>query len=153
MTASREPIFQALFAKGQGVAWTDPVTGAPATWQVARRRISTPDQIGADEQPALLQAETDETIAQATRMPARRILTAAWVIYLKPYDAPASTGPLLNTVMDAVETAFAPDDVSGEACTLGGLVVHAWIDGVVFKDPGDLDQQAMLIVPIKLLVP
>jgi hypothetical protein len=56
-------------------------------------------------------------------------------------------------VLDAVDAAFAPDDLSGEACTLGGLVIHAWIDGAVFKDAGDLDQQAMLIVPIKLLVP
>lgn len=153
MTMSRDPIFQALFALGQAIAWTDPVTGQPGQWQMTRRRLSTPDQIGADEQPALLQAETEETIAQLTKMPSKRILTAAWVIYLKPYEAPSSTGPLLNTVLDAVDAAFAPDDLSGEACTLGGLVIHAWIDGAVFKDAGDLDQQAMLIVPIKLLVP
>lgn len=153
MTPTREAVFEALFTLGQTIAWTDPATGQPSTWQTLRRRISTPDQIGADAQPALLQAETDETISQVTRMPSKRILSAAWVVYLKPYDAPAPTGPLLNAALDAVEAAFAPDDVSGEACTLGGLVVHAWIDGVVFKDAGDLDQQAMLVVPIKLLLP
>jgi hypothetical protein len=153
MTTTREQIFAALFALGQNIAWTDPVSGEVGGWSVTRRRISTPDQIGADDQPALLQAEANEQFIQVTRMPSKRTFSAAWVIYLRSYDAPAPTGPLLNAVMDAVEAAFAPDDLSGEACTLGGLVTHCWIDGTVFKDPGDLDQQAMLVVPIKLLVP
>jgi hypothetical protein len=151
--STREQIFTALFTLGQGVSWVDPVSGNVVTWATTARRIKTPDQIGVDDQPALLQAEANESFSQITKMPSKRTLSAAWVIYLRAYDAPAPTGPLLNAVMDAVEGAFAPDDLSGEACTLGGLVTHCWIDGTVFKDPGDLDQQAMLVVPIKLLVP
>ena len=37
--------------------------------------------------------------------------------------------------------------------TLGGLVHHCFIDGKVFKDPGDLDGQALIIVPITVLAP
>lgn len=150
---TREPIYQALFAAGQAITWADPLSGASTTWSTSARRIRTPDQIGADEQPALLQAESDEVVSQATRMPSKRILTAAWVIYLKPYEAPQPTGPLLNAVLDAVETAFAPDSAIADTFTLGGLVTHCWIDGTIFKDPGDVDGQAMLIVPIRILVP
>jgi hypothetical protein len=150
---TREQIFSALFALGQGVNWADPVSGDVTTWSTTSRRIQTPDQIGIDGQPALLQAESDEQFSQVTKMPSKRTFSAAWVIYLKPYDAPDPTGPLINTVMDAVEAAFAPDDVVNGVCTLGGLVAHCWIDGTVFRDPGDLDQQAMLVVPIKMLAP
>ena len=37
--------------------------------------------------------------------------------------------------------------------TLGGLVHHCYIDGSVFKDPGDIDAQAMMVIPILMLVP
>ena len=37
--------------------------------------------------------------------------------------------------------------------TLGGLVHHCWISGKVFKEQGDLDGQALLVVPIAILVP
>jgi len=35
--------------------------------------------------------------------------------------------------------------------TLGGMVSHCRIDGQVMKDPGDLDGDALLWVPLKIL--
>jgi hypothetical protein len=37
--------------------------------------------------------------------------------------------------------------------TLGGLVHHCFISGRIFKDPGDIDDQGMIVIPIKVLVP
>ena len=151
--ATREPIFAALYARGCAITWTDPVSQAPATWGFKARRLATADQIGAYPQPAFMQGEGPETFSQVSRMPSKRLLSVSWLIYLRAYSAPDPTGPLINAVMDGVEAALAPDDPINSVCTLGGLVSHAWIDGDVFKDAGDLDGQAMLICPIKLLIP
>lgn len=149
---SRESIFQALFALGQAITWDDPVTGQPTTWRTMQRRIQTPDQIGSDAQPAFMQADANEAFAQVRGLPSKRTMAANWVIFLKAYDAPQPTSPLINTVLDAVELALQPDQAS-DTCTLGGQANHVWIEGEAFKDPGDLDGQALIIVPIRILVP
>ena len=54
----------------------------------------------------------------------------------------------INSVLDAIDAALAP---SGEARqTLGGLVSHCRVDGTVMRDPGDLDGDGMVIVPISI---
>ena len=55
-------------------------------------------------------------------------------------------------ILDAVQALFPADDPD-RVQTLGGLVHHCFISGKLFKDPGDLDGQALIIVPIKILVP
>ena len=57
----------------------------------------------------------------------------------------------LNGLLDAVEAALNPFPL--EAQTLGGLVTHCWIDGSTDYHPGDLDGQAIAVVPVKVLVP
>ena len=144
MIPEREPAMLALFALASQVRWSG------QQFLYMDRRIRTPDQIGSDQQPACLQGEYNETFVQVARLPYKRILSASWVIYHKP--PPTGGASANNAIMDAVQWVFRADDPSG-TCTLGGLVYHAHIDGEVFKDPGDLDDQGMLIVPIKLLLP
>ena len=57
-----------------------------------------------------------------------------------------------NLILDAIQAVFPSNDPDLRQ-TLGGLVHHCFISGKVFKDPGDLDNQALIIVPIKILVP
>jgi hypothetical protein len=149
---TREPIFAALFALGQTIGWTDPESGAPAGFGYSNRRIQTSDQIPPELMPALLQGVGPEEFKPAPGLPPKRILSANWLIYYKPYLTPLTTDPLTNAILDGVEAAFAPDSLSGNV-TLGGLVAHAWIEGEVFKAAGDLNDQAMIVVPIKLLIP
>lgn len=149
---TREQIFGALFALAPAVSW-----GAPAqSFAYTSRRVKLWDDL--PDQPALCQAEHEETIQQATRLPYRRQFNAAWMVFHtagKDRSAvPASTS---NAILDAIEAAFAPAPADPGYLdgrnTLNGLVHHCWINGKVFKDPGDLDGQALLIVPISLLVP
>jgi hypothetical protein len=56
-----------------------------------------------------------------------------------------------NAILDAIEAAFRPA-LPGARQTLGGLAYRAFIDGTIHKDNGDLDGQAMLIVPINAVV-
>jgi hypothetical protein len=62
---------------------------------------------------------------------------------------------LLNNVMDAFDAAFAlsGSDLLVGRNTLGGMVYNCRIDGKALKDPGDIDGDALLIVPIKLILP
>ena len=57
----------------------------------------------------------------------------------------------LNYLMDAVVAALNPFPL--EAQTLGGLVTHCWVEGKIDMHPGDLDGQAIAIIPVKILVP
>ncbi len=156
--ATREDIFSALFAlvsTGDGgpgtIGW-----GAGETLAYTSRRVRLWDDLPA--QPALCQAEHDETFAQATRLPFKRRLTASWLIFHKagaePAAVPAQTS---NALLDAIEALFTPSPgdpgFPDQRLTLGGLVHHCFIDGKLFKDPGDLDGQGLIIVPITLLVP
>jgi hypothetical protein len=149
---TREPIFAALFALGQTITWTDPETQESMGFGYSNRRIQTSDQIPAELMPVLLQGVGPEEFRVLPGLPPKRTLSANWLIYYKPQASPFTTDPLTNAIVDGVEAAFVPDGLTGTV-TLGGLVAHAWIEGEVFKAGGDLNDQAMIVVPIKLLIP
>ena len=148
MTPDRETLFAALFALSANVRW-----GAGTGFEHRARRLRHWDDLAA--QPALCQAEHDEEIKSKPGLPYRRVLTASWVVYHRAGADPAATpASANNAILDAVETALAPPPYApDERQTLGGLVHHCFIDGKVFKDPGDLDGQALMIVTIRLLAP
>lgn len=155
---TREDIFSALFSlvsTGEGgpgtVAW-----GAGQGLAYTSRRVRLWDDL--PTQPALCQAEHDETFAQATRLPFRRTLSASWLIFHQAGADPAAVPTQSsNALMDAIEVLFAPAPADpgfpDQRLTLGGLVHHCFINGKVFKEPGDLDGQALIIVPITILAP
>jgi hypothetical protein len=129
---SAETIYQALFDLAAGLTWSP--GGALA---FSARRVKTFEDLPA--QPALCQAETDESVTQVTGQPAITTLGASWLIYHqagKDDDAiPAST---TNAILEAVKA----------------LLVHkCWIEGRIQKFQGDLDGQTLIVVPIKILVP
>ena len=153
---AREDIFNALFAlvssgEGQGgvVQWAD----GGAFVFTSRRVKDFSDLTG--QQPALCQAEHSESINQTTKLPYTRTFKVKWVIY---HQAGANSGSVPSTtnnnILDALEAAIAPPPYQQDECqTLGGLVYHCFVDGEVFRDPGDLDGQALMIVPITILAP
>ena len=147
MTA-REDVFQALFALAGSLSWGAPPSGFAFT----SRRVALWDDLGG-EQPALCQAEHDEQIEQTTGLPPKLTLNASWLIYQNAgADPTAVPATINNQILDAVQAAF-PDPAGDQVQTLGGLVSKCWINGRIFKDPGDLDGQGLIIVPIQILVP
>ena len=86
-------------------------------------------------------------------MESKTILSASWLIYHDAGKDPEATpATQSNLILDAIQALFPADDPDNVQ-TLGGLVHYARISGKVFKDPGDLDGQALIIVPISILVP
>lgn len=156
----RELIFNTLFSLTEGVTWNVGTSNAPIYRSFASRtrRIQLFSDVPDKEQPWLGQSEHSENITQISRMPYKATLNAQWIVYhvagKQPKATPTSTN---NLILDALQNAIAPkvtdEGYPDERNTLGGLVYHCYIEGEVFKDPGDIDNQAMLIVPIKILVP
>ena len=141
-----EPIYQALFDLTAGLSWPG---GAIA---FASRRVKTFADLPA--QPALCQAESDETVAQVTGQPAITTLSASWLIFHQAgRDDDAIPAQTTNAILAAVRALFVDPTDPAFAQTLGGLVHKCWIDGRIQKFQGDLDGQTLIVVPIKVLVP
>lgn len=142
---NREPIYQALFNLVAGMNWNG------STFAFSARRVFTFSNLPSS--PAFCQAEHDENIIASTNMPSRNTLGASLLFYhtagLDPATIPAST---TNAMLDALDALLDNED-EGFRQTLGGLVHSAAISGRVFKEHGDLDGQALIIVPIRILVP
>ena len=141
MTAPRETIYAALFARLGGVAG----------FVTASRRLRHWSDVAPAEQPALFQVQRGETLTERRGLPPRRQSAVELFLYVNtagdPGTAPAQR---LNPILDAIEAALAPDPVSNVQ-TLGGLVTHAWIAGRIETDEGVLGDQAVAIVPVEIL--
>lgn len=158
--ASREEIFAALFALTQGVQWNigtqmDPVM---VGFEERSRVVKLFSDVPAKDQPWIGQAEHGEKIAQKTNLPYRRVYSAKWIIYHRAPDQPNQIGVTWNNlIVDALEACMAPKPGDpgflDRRNSLSGRVYHCFIDGEVFKDPGDIDKQALIVVPISILVP
>ena len=142
-----ETIYAALFALTADLAWSG--SGALA---FSSRRVKTFEDLPA--QPALCQAETDETMTQVTSQVAVTTLGASWLIYHQAgKDDDAVPAQTTNAILTAVRGLFVDPTDPDFAQTLGGLVHKCWIEGRIQKFQGDLDGQTLIVVPIKILVP
>jgi hypothetical protein len=142
-----ESIYQALFGLASGLAW--PGGGALA---FSSRRVKTFEDLPA--QPALCQAETEETVVQVTSLQSITTLGASWLIYHQAgKDGGAVPAQTTNAILAAVKALFVDPTEPTFAQTLGGAVHKCWIEGRIQKFQGDLDGQTLIVVPIKILVP
>jgi hypothetical protein len=141
----------AVFALIQNMTFSSPINGASA-WVTTSNRLKLFADVAADQQPAaylVTHREVDEY--RGLGLLRRRLELGVWC-YCRS-DSQAG-GPLLDTMMESFEAAFnVADDPSHNTNTLGGLVYWCRIEGRVFKDPGDLDNQTLLIVPIVVEMP
>lgn len=105
-------------------------------------------------QPALfLRHVSDETKHQGIGMPGFVTMECeAWLYANGGKDEDAVPETELNDLLDAVEAAIAPPPGT-DTQTLGGIVLHAFIEGTTKMHPGDIGGQAIAVVPIKVIVP
>lgn len=157
---TREQVFKALFNRTNGVQWNIGTQDTPKMvgFQKRTRRIALFSDVPSPQQPWLGQAEHGERSAQTTNLPYRRVWNAQWMVYHRAGDIPNFEPTIWNNlIIDALEAALAPSVTDpgffDRRNTLSGLVHHCFIDGEIFKDPGDIDNQAMIIIPITLLIP
>jgi hypothetical protein len=154
MQLNREPIWAAFFA----LLFPALTQGSGGPFISVSRRARNYTQVTPVEQPALYLIERRETASAKNRgLPTIWHLHGEIYIYarneLNQVAAGSGGGQVLNPLIDAVEGAINPGTVPGMIQTLGGLVSRAFIDGDVQVDEGNLDNQAVAIIPIHIIGP
>lgn len=134
-----------------GMSFASPINGV-MTWRTVSNRLRLWADVSADQQPAaflVTHREIDEY--RGLGLLRRRLELGVWCYSRSDSDFGQ---PQLDMMMEAFEAAFIkPDDPSTNSSTLGGLVYWIRIEGKVFKDPGDIDNQTLLIVPLVCEMP
>jgi hypothetical protein len=119
------------------------------------RRLKLWNDVSTSARPACFLFEGGEDVYSWTETArVKRIIEVRLFIYLSAKDGSVVGAALLNEVMDALDAALVPkgaDELVGRN-TLGGAVHHCLIEGKVLKDPGDLDGDALLVVPVKIVL-
>ena len=136
----REPIYVALFALLQGI---------PGVVTVSRK-LKHWNDVPAEAQPALFQAQRSEVHQVVTGAPNKALLTLDLYVYVRTTgdDSPSTK---LNNVLDGIFTALAPSPINGR--TNLGIAGVEWvkIEGTIETDEGTLGDQAVAIVPVHIL--
>ena len=107
-------------------------------------------------QPAIFVRHVGDHYApRGTGLPPKVVMDCeAWLYSNAGKDSLAVPGAALADLLDMVEALLKPAaGAPSRAQTLGGAVVHAWIEGKIDVHPGDLDGQAIAVVPISILCP
>lgn len=139
---TREQVMLALF----NIAITTPGLATTGRRLIDWRQVA--------DQPALFTRHiSDEYLPRRTGMPPRVVMKTEVVLYSNAGQDPDTAPEIaINNLIDAFEIVIqAPP--GRESQTLGGQVTHAWIEGEIMIWPGDLNGQAIAIVPVHVLVP
>lgn len=154
---NREAIFTTLWALNEACTFNmNSGDGAPVMsgWKLRERKLKLFSDVSSAQKPYIAQVEHNEEAVKVRNLPYRWTLGAQWFIYQDNAKIPAIIN---NRILDAIQACLAPKPIDpgffDNRNTLSGLVYDCYIEGEIFKDPGDIDNQGMMVVPIKLLVP
>lgn len=147
-----EAICVAVEALAKTAVWSS----NPSGFKVVSRRVVLFSD--AALQPALYQAEHEEQTDQVSNMPYKTTVDINWIVYQNvAQDLTAVGATENNLILAALKKVLEPQTwdpgYPDERNTLNGLCYHCYISGNIFKDPGDIDGQGMMVIPIKVLVP
>jgi hypothetical protein len=138
---TRETIYAALWAKISSLSG----------FNTRSRRLKHWVDCEDAELPALFMAQAGEMATQKRGLPAKWSFIVNLHIYVSSgADPNSSPAPVLNALLDALEAALAPDKLG--FCTLGGLVVNAWISGKIMTLEGILGGREIALVPVEIEV-
>jgi len=107
------------------------------------------------DQPAATLDPTTEKRKVRRGMPPIIEMTALLRVYVftnAEIDTNVDANGMLNPIIDAVERSIVIDDVINECATLGGRVSHCAIDGKVERFSGSLGNEAVVVIPIIIIV-
>ena len=132
------------------------ITAAYAWAAAPSRRLKLWSDVPPAMRPACFLFEGGaETYDNAAGGTPKRSLELRLFIYVDAHDPRIIGAATLNAIMDALDVALAPAsaDLALGRSTLGGTVYRCSIDGKPLKDPGDLDGDGLLVVPIRIILP
>lgn len=138
---NRQSIYNAVFARLQTMSGFNTIS----------RRLKHWSDVSRAEQPAAFLSFKSEVGTGETGVPNKWLTEFDVYIYANTPE-PDSPSDKLGELLDEVEKAI--NDTTNPITnvnTLGGLVEYCRIDGVIETDEGTLGDQAVAIVPIKIL--
>ena len=145
MNIPREAVYAALFS----------LLAATSGIKTSSRRLKMWTEVAPPDQPALFMVQRHESSKVTTRVPTIHELYVDIILYgNNGGQDQSSTAPMsiLNPIVDAIEAKLLPGAGSMDQ-TLGGLVERCRIDGDIQTDEGALGDQAVVIIPVTILVP
>jgi hypothetical protein len=133
------------------IALEDLVAGAYPWATPPSRRLRLWDSVPVEMRPAcfLFEGGKEGYVWQQGVEPRVEIEVRLFV-YIDAKDPSVVGSSALNVIMDALDAAMAKGQGREGRNTLGGAAFWARIAGDPFKDPGDIDGDGLLIVPIKI---
>ena len=134
------------------VAWTALFSyiSALGCFKTTTRHLKHWNDVAAEDQPSAFLQITGEVYQPAHGLPSRIVLEGSIWVYVRTDGDPA--GPILNPLLDAIDSAFQPANDGDHTFTLGGIVHHCWIEGNTQIFEGDLGSEAVAVIPVKMLV-
>jgi hypothetical protein len=151
---TREQVFAALFTQ---------LKTAPGI-NTYSRRMSDYSAIPPGLLPCLILWEQPEETRYAGRqgLPVNTWEAVILIVFQnesKPHNGDPTTAvpgaTIVNPLVDAVRAALAPDDISTNNYTVGGLVEWCRVEGKTVIETGDTDADGYggAVIPLKILVP
>lgn len=142
--ASREAVFTALLNKL--------LVLSPIPFVTVSRKVKLWNDVPSELQPALYMTDHTEKQLNAPRgVPNKATWDVMLFVYAKVGESEVGS-TILNNLLDSIDGALLPE-VSINVLTLGGLVYRVYTDGEIRKDPGDLDGQAIALIPLSIRPP
>lgn len=144
MTMQREPIYAAAFAKFATLPGIVTASRKPKTWE----------DVPPEDTPALLMLVRREHQDRQVNMPTRWTFDVELLLYVHTgaqNDPDIVPAQVLNPILDVVGGALPVDDTVGNRCTLGGLVYSAAINGEIEIFPGNLGDEAVATIPLRII--
>lgn len=152
--STRAQVMAAVIARVQAVTFASAINGAMTWRNTDTNRLRLWADVTPDQQPAAFVVTHRERDEYRNLGVVRRRLELGIWCYSRSDANPGQ--PDLDVMVAALEAQFGPaaaDNNSTGQLTLGGLVYWCRIEGQVFKDPGDIDNQTLLIVPLLIEMP
>jgi hypothetical protein len=150
-TVTRNDVMTVILRKIETMSF-DRVINGVITWNLISNRLKLWSDVSSDQQPSAFLVTHRETDEYRGLGLVRRRLDLMVYCYARTDSEPG--GPILDSMLEAFEATFnIIDNNSTGSNTLDGMVYFCRIEGRVFKDPGDLDNQAMMVVPIVVEMP
>lgn len=129
------------------------LTGAFAWNAAVRRRLVLWGDCPTSQRPcAFIFQGAKENYNNANSVNQRRRIEVKIFIYTDAKPPTTIGSADQDAIMDALDAAFAPPPGSAFQ-QLAGTAFWGRIDGDVFRDPGDLDGDGLLIIPFQITLP
>lgn len=157
MAQNRNLIKNALLSRLTNVTFPRPVNGAN-TWimQDNPRRLKMFSNIDPSVQPCFFLVQHREQYINRGVGTLSQVYLDMGVWCYASTAADTTVGDdYLDSMEEGIENVMGPDDPQRNELTLSGLAYWCRImreDNMFIRDPGDIDGQALLVLPIRILI-